>query len=149
MLKFKDLKKKFTIIYETDDMTENHIIEEVLTEREKELVYLGDFNKGDIFILDSDTDIEEWNEMLDIVDEEEWKENSEKYGLSNYFSYIQNMEKLKPPVDEKKYYEIPKGLSEYERNKVKYTPTHFTFTPETNERLKGFDKVTYYRKKIL
>ena len=88
MLKFKDLKKKFTIIYETDDMTENHIIEEVLTEREKELVYLGDFNKGDIFILDSDTDIDEWNEMLDIVDEEEWEENSERYGLSNYFSYI-------------------------------------------------------------
>ena len=29
MLKFKDLKKKFTIIYETDDMTENHIIDEV------------------------------------------------------------------------------------------------------------------------
>ena len=40
------------------------------------------------------------------------------------------MKKLKPPVDGKKYYEIPKGLSEYERNKIKYTPTHFTFTPE-------------------
>ena len=38
------------------------------------------------------------------------------------------MKKLNPPVDKKKYYEIPKGLSEYERNKVKYTPTHFTFT---------------------
>ena len=69
-------------------MRENQIIEEVLTEREKELVYLGDFNKGDIFILDSDTDIDEWNEMLDIVDEEEWEENGEEYGLINYFSYI-------------------------------------------------------------
>ena len=89
MLKFKDLKKKFTIIYETDDMTENHIIDnKVLTDEEKELVYLGDFNKGDIFIMDSNTDIDEWNEMLDIVDEEEWKENGEKYGLINYFSYI-------------------------------------------------------------
>lgn len=89
MLKFKDLKKKFTIIYETDDMTENHIIDnKVLTDEEKELVYLGDFNKGDIFIMDSDTDIDEWNGMMDIVDEEEWKENSERYGLSNYFSYI-------------------------------------------------------------
>ncbi len=89
MLKFKDLKKKFTIIYETDDMTENHIIDnKVLTDEEKELVYLGDFNKGDIFIMDSDTDIDEWNEMLDIVDEEEWKENGEEYGLINYFSYI-------------------------------------------------------------
>ena len=89
MLKFKDLKKKFTIIYETDDMTENHIIDnKVLTDEEKELVYLGDFNKGDIFIMDSNTDIDEWNGMMDIVDEGEWKENSEKYGLSNYFSYI-------------------------------------------------------------
>ena len=89
MLKFKDPKKKFTIIYETDDMTENHIIDnKVLTDEEKELVYLGDFNKGDIFIMDSDTDIDEWNEMLDIVDEEEWEENGEKYGLINYFSYI-------------------------------------------------------------
>ena len=89
MLKFKDLKKKFTIIYETDDMTENHIIDnKVLTDEEKELVYLGDFNKGDIFIMDSDTDIDEWNGMMDIVDEEEWEESSESYGLSNYFSYI-------------------------------------------------------------
>lgn len=87
MLKFKDPKKKFTIIYETNDMRENQIIEEVLTEREKELVFLGDFNKGDIFILDSEDDIEEWNEMLDIVDEEEWNDESENYGLSNYFTF--------------------------------------------------------------
>lgn len=87
MLKFKDPKKKFTIIYETNDMRENQIIEEVLTEREKELVFLGDFNKGDIFILDSEDNIEEWNEMLDIVDEEEWNDESENYGLSNYFTF--------------------------------------------------------------
>ena len=89
MLKFKDLKKKFTIIYETDDMTENHIIDnKVLTDEEKELVYLGDFNKGDIFIMDSNIDIDEWNGMMDIVDEGEWKEYSEKYGLSNYFEFV-------------------------------------------------------------
>ena len=89
MLKFKDLKKKFTIIYETDDMTENHIIDnKVLTDEEKELVYLGDFNKGDIFIMDSDTDIDEWNEMMDIVDEGEWDYSSESYGLSNYFNFV-------------------------------------------------------------
>ena len=88
MLKLKDSKKKFTIIYETDDMRENHIIDgKVLSEEERELVYLGDRNRGDIFILDSDMDIEEWNEMMDVVDEEEWNENSEKYGLSNYFNF--------------------------------------------------------------
>ena len=82
MLKFKDSKKKFTIIYETDDMTENHIIDnKVLTDEEKELVYLGDFNKGDIFIMDSDTDIDEWNGG-------EWDYNAERYGLSNYFNFV-------------------------------------------------------------
>tara|TARA_B100001109_G_C18587775_1_gene346380 strand:- start:228 stop:497 length:270 start_codon:yes stop_codon:yes gene_type:complete len=89
MLKFKDLKKKFTIIYETEDMTEHHIIDgKVLSEEERDLVYLGDFNKGDIFILSSDMDIREWDEMMDIVDEEEWNESSEKYGLSNYFDFV-------------------------------------------------------------
>jgi len=89
MLKFKDSKKKFTIIYETEDMTENHIIDgKVLSEEERDLVYLGDFNKGDIFILSSDMDIREWDEMMDIVDEEEWNESSEKYGLSNYFDFV-------------------------------------------------------------
>ena len=89
MLKFKDSKKKFTIIYETEDMTENHIIDgKVLSEEERDLVYLGDFNKGDIFILSSDMDIREWDEMMDIVDEEEWNESSEKYGLSNYFNFV-------------------------------------------------------------
>ena len=89
MLKFKDSKKKFTIIYETEDMTEHHIIDgKVLSEEERDLVYLGDFNKGDIFILSSDMDIREWDEMMDIVDEEEWNESSEKYGLSNYFDFV-------------------------------------------------------------
>ena len=89
MLKFKDSKKKFTIIYETEDMTENHIIDgKVLSEEERDLVYLGDFNKGDIFILSSDMDIREWDEMMDIVDEEEWNESSESYGLSNYFNFV-------------------------------------------------------------
>ena len=88
MLKLKDSKKKFTIIYETDDMRENHIIDgKVLSEEERDLVYLGDFNKGDIFILSSDMDIREWDEMMDIVDEEEWNESSESYGLSNYFNF--------------------------------------------------------------
>ena len=87
MLKFKDSKKKFTIVYETYDMTENHIIDgKVLSKEEKDLVYLG--KEDDVFILDSDMDIREWDEMMDIVDEEEWNENSEKYGLSNYFKFV-------------------------------------------------------------
>ena len=38
------------------------------------------------------------------------------------------MKKLDPPIDKEKYKKIPNGLTEYERSKVKYTPTHFTFT---------------------
>jgi hypothetical protein len=59
------------------------------------------------------------------------------------------MKKLDPPVDKKKYYEIPKGLSDYEKNKKKYTPTHFTLTEIKEGRNIGFDKVTYYREKLL
>ena len=36
------------------------------------------------------------------------------------------MVKLDPPVDKEKYKEIPKGLSDYERNKLSNIPTHFT-----------------------
>ena len=91
MLKFKDSKKKFTIIYETDDMTENHIIDgKVLNEYERELVFFGDRNRGEIFILTSEDDIEEWNEMMEFLteDEEGWNENSENLGLSNYFNFV-------------------------------------------------------------
>lgn len=88
MLKFKDSKKEFTIIFSTDDVTENHIIDgKVLSEEEEDLVWIGDMNRGDIFILDSTDDLDEWNEMMDIEDEEEWNENSERYGLSNYFTF--------------------------------------------------------------
>lgn len=57
------------------------------------------------------------------------------------------MIKLEPPVNENEYYEIPKGLSDYERNKPKNDPTHFTMVLNTEGQYKGFDKVTYYRKK--
>ena len=59
------------------------------------------------------------------------------------------MEKLDPPIDKGKYKEIPKGLSEYERNKVSNTPTHFTLELIKEGRYKGFDKVTYYRENLL
>jgi len=57
------------------------------------------------------------------------------------------MIKLEPPVDKEKYKEIPKGLSDYERNKPSNDPTHFTMELRTEGRYKGFDKVTYYREK--
>ena len=64
------------------------------------------------------------------------------------------IKRIRPPVDKKKYKEIVKGLSDYERNQLKNTPTAFTMEPYTDtddvdERYKGFDKVTYYRKILL
>ena len=59
------------------------------------------------------------------------------------------MERIRPPIDKNRYKEIPKGLSEYERSKVKYTPTHFTFTRIKEGKYEGFDKVTYYRENLL
>lgn len=59
------------------------------------------------------------------------------------------MKKLDPPVDKKRYKEIPKGLTDYERSKVSNTPTHFTMILNTEGKYKGFDKVTYYRENLL
>ena len=59
------------------------------------------------------------------------------------------MEKLDPPVDREKYKEIPKGLSDYERNKLSNIPTHFTLELIKEGRYEGFDKVTYYRENLL
>jgi len=88
MLKFKDSKKKFTIIYSTEDMTENYVLDgKVLTEEEYDLVFMGDLNRGDIFILDSRTDVDEWEEMSGIYEKEEFEELAEDFGMSNYFTF--------------------------------------------------------------
>ena len=58
------------------------------------------------------------------------------------------MIKLDPPVGDE--YEVlnTAGLSDYERNKPVNQPTHFTMELIEEGRYKGFDKVTYYRKKL-
>jgi hypothetical protein len=82
MLKLKDLSKDFTIVYETDDMTENTVYDYLFTEREKELV------GGDKFVLDSKDDMEEYEEMMGIWDKEDFDECAEKYSLINYFEFV-------------------------------------------------------------
>ena len=61
MLKLKDSSKDFTIVYETDDMTECTVYDYLFTKREKELVLNS--NGGDVFILDSKDDMEEWDNV--------------------------------------------------------------------------------------
>ena len=55
------------------------------------------------------------------------------------------MERLEPPIDEEEYSVLNfSGMSDYDRNKSVNTPDAFSLIPKGN----GFDKVTYYKKKL-
>ena len=84
MLKLKDSKKEFSIVYQSEDMSENTIYDYLLTERETDLL----MNNGDVFVLDSNTDIEEWEDMSGIYEKNEFEELSEDFGMSNYFKFV-------------------------------------------------------------
>ena len=58
------------------------------------------------------------------------------------------MIRLEPPVGDEYEELVTTGLSDYERNKPINQPTHFTMELVNEGRYKGFDKVTYYRKKL-
>ena len=88
MLKLKNLEKKFTIIYDSDDMTDHRIVERILNEEERELINFSDMRRGNVFILDSNTDIEEWEDMSGIYEKNEFEELSEDFGMSNYFKFV-------------------------------------------------------------
>jgi len=84
MLKLKDSKKEFSIVYQSEDMSENTIYDYLLTERETDLL----MDNGDVFVLDSNTDIEEWEDMSGIYEKNEFEELSEDFGMSNYFKFV-------------------------------------------------------------
>lgn len=84
MLKFKDSKKEFSIVYQSEDMSENTIYDYLLTEKETDLL----MDNGDVFVLDSNTDIEEWEDMSGIYEKNEFEELSEDFGMSNYFKFV-------------------------------------------------------------
>ena len=83
MLKLKDSKKEFSIVYQSEDMSENTIYDYLLTEKETDLL----MDNGDVFVLDSNTDIEEWEDMSGIYEKNEFEELSEDFGMSNYFTF--------------------------------------------------------------
>lgn len=58
------------------------------------------------------------------------------------------MIRLEPPIGDEYEELVTTGLSDYERNKPINQPTHFTMELINEGRYKGFDKVTYYRKKL-
>ena len=84
MLKLKDSKKEFSIVYQSEDMSENTVYDYLLTEKETDLL----MDNGDVFVLDSNTDIEEWEDMSGIYEKNEFEELSEDFGMSNYFKFV-------------------------------------------------------------
>ena len=83
MLKLKDSKKEFSIVYQSEDMSENTVYDYLLTERETDLLT----DNGDVFVLDSNCDMDEWEEMTGIYDENDFYSLVEDFGMSNYFTF--------------------------------------------------------------
>ena len=74
--------EEFTIVYQTDDMTDYEAYDELLSDKEQDLAS-GD----DTFIFDSNTPADEIEDFLMAGDAEEGNDKLERYGLSKYWKY--------------------------------------------------------------
>ena len=74
--------KPFTIVYQTDDMTDYEAYDELLSDKEQDLA-----SGYDTFIFDSNTPADEIEDFLMAEDPEEGNKKLEKYGLSKYWKY--------------------------------------------------------------
>jgi len=74
--------EEFTIVYQTDDMTDYEAYDELLSDKEQDLAS-GD----DTFIFDSNTPADEIEDFLMADDAEEGNNKLERYGLSKYWKY--------------------------------------------------------------
>ena len=84
MLKLKDPKKEFSIVYSAENMSENKVYDYLFSEKEADLIS----DNSDCFILDSRTDIEEWEEMSGIYEADDFENCSEDFGMKNYFEFV-------------------------------------------------------------
>tara|TARA_R100001129_G_scaffold141067_1_gene102171 strand:+ start:148 stop:459 length:312 start_codon:yes stop_codon:yes gene_type:complete len=76
--------KPFTIIYQTDDMSDYDDYDELLSDKEQDLA-TGD--EGDKFAFDSNTPADEIEDFLMPETPEEGNKKLERYGLSKYWKY--------------------------------------------------------------
>ncbi len=76
--------KPFTIIYQTNDMSDYEDYDELLSDKEKDLA-TGD--EGDKFAFDSNTPADEIEDYLMPETPEEGNKKLERYGLSKYWKY--------------------------------------------------------------
>jgi len=81
MLKLKDPKKEFSIVYDSENMSENKVYDYLFTEREADML----MDNADIFILDSTDDMEDWMEMTGIYWESDFEDLAEDYSMLEYF----------------------------------------------------------------
>jgi len=83
MIKFKDSKKEFTIVYNAENASENKVYDYLVSKEGVKLI----MDNADVFIMDSNTDIDEWNDQFYIDDEDEWNEVKKDYSLEDYFVF--------------------------------------------------------------
>jgi len=74
--------EEFTIVYQTDDMTDYEAYDELLSDKEQDLA--SGYNT---FIFTSNTPADEIEDFLMAGDAEEGNDKLERYGLSKYWKY--------------------------------------------------------------
>ena len=75
--------KPFTIVYQVDDMTDYEAYDELLSDREQDLI----LNNADVFIFDSNTPADEIEDYILPDNAENGNDKLERYGLSKYWKY--------------------------------------------------------------
>ena len=75
--------KPFTIVYLINDMTDYTAYDELLSDREQDLI----LNNADVFIFDSNTPANEIEDYILADDVENGNDKLERYGLSKYWKY--------------------------------------------------------------
>ena len=83
MLKFKDPKKKFSIVYQSENMTEHNVYDYLLTEKEVNLLT----DNADVFVLDSNTDIDEWEAMSGLYERGDFTDYAKDFGMDKFFTF--------------------------------------------------------------
>ena len=63
MIKFKDSKKEFSIVFNSEDCSDNKVYDYELSDKEANLI----MDNSDTFIFSSAEDIDEWNEQFIVL----------------------------------------------------------------------------------
>ena len=84
MLKFRNSKKKFSIVFNSEDCSDNKVYDYELSDKEANLI----MDNSDTFIFSSAEDIDEWNEQFIVEDINVWNNVKEDWSLENYFEFV-------------------------------------------------------------